>query len=175
MHIRIHRIGVIVLLAAGILCAQPRPAEHGRPGGGGPMMGGPPGKFWENPDVVRRLNLTADQQKKLDDVFQQSRLKLIDLHAALEKDEATLEPLMRAPQPDDSKVLPVIDKIAQARAELEKANARMLLGIRHVLTPEQWETMQRDQMQQRQGPRPHEAGRPGPPPPQAPPPPMPPR
>ena len=136
------------------------------------MMGGPPGKFWENPDVVRRLNLTADQQKKLDDVFQQSRLKLIDLHAALEKEEAMLEPLMRASQPDDSKVLPEIDKIAQARAELEKANARMLLGIRHVLTPEQWETMQRDQMQQRPGPRPREL-RPGQPPPPAPP--MPPR
>jgi len=30
------------------------------------------------------------------------------------------------------------DKVADARAALEKANARMLLGIRQVLTPEQW-------------------------------------
>ena len=33
------------------------------------------------------------------------------------------------------------DRIAQARAELEKANARLMLGLRHVLTPEQWEKL----------------------------------
>jgi hypothetical protein len=31
-----------------------------------------------------------------------------------------------------------IDKVADARADLEKANAKMLLGIRGVLTPDQW-------------------------------------
>jgi len=97
--------------------------------------------------MAKKLGLSADQQKKLDDIFQQSRLKLIDLHAALEKDEAVLEPLMQVPQPDDAKVLPQIDKIAQARAELEKANARLLLAIRHVLTPEQWQMVEKEGMQ----------------------------
>jgi hypothetical protein len=32
--------------------------------------------------------------------------------------------------------------VAQARAELEKANARMLLGFRGVLTQEQWKKLQ---------------------------------
>ncbi len=173
MRIRIDRISVVVVAAAGMLCAQPRPAPVPPTVRDQRMMGPPPGKFWDNPEMVRRLNLTADQQKKLDDVFQQSRLKLIDLHAALEKEEAMLEPLMRAAQPDDSKVLPEIDRIAQARAELEKANARLLLGIRHVLTPEQWETLQRDQMQQRQMPRPREGGNRQGPPPMPPPPPQP--
>ena len=48
---------------------------------------------------------------------------------------------MRGPQLDDAKILPAVDRIAQARAELEKANARMMLGIRHVLTPAQWEKL----------------------------------
>ena len=63
----------------------------------------------------------------MDDIFQQSRLKLIDLHAALQKEEATLDPLINADSPDETKVLAQIDKVAQARAELEKSNARMLL------------------------------------------------
>jgi hypothetical protein len=32
--------------------------------------------------------------------------------------------------------------VAQARAELEKANARMLLGIRRVLNQDQWKKLQ---------------------------------
>ncbi|HZD77442.1 MAG TPA: periplasmic heavy metal sensor [Acidobacteriaceae bacterium] len=103
---------------------------------------GPRGKWWDNPDVAQKLGLSADQQKKMDDIFLQSRLKLIDQHAAVEKDEAILEPLLSAEQPDETRILAQIDKVAQSRAELEKANARMLLGLRGVLTTAQWKTLQ---------------------------------
>jgi protein CpxP len=103
---------------------------------------GPFGRWWDNPNVAQKLGLSTDQQKKMDDIFQQSRLKLIDQHAAVEKEEAILEPLIAADQPDEGHVLAQIDKVAQARAELEKANARMLLGLRRTLTAEQWKTLQ---------------------------------
>jgi Spy/CpxP family protein refolding chaperone len=105
------------------------------------LMGGPPGRWWKNPDMIQKLALTADQQKKIDDIFQESRLKLIDLNAALQKDEAVMEPLLDADQPDEGKILAQIDRVAQGRAELEKANARMLLGIRRTLTAEQWKKL----------------------------------
>jgi TonB family protein len=91
--------------------------------------------------MAQQLGLTADQLKKMDDVFQQARLKLIDLNAVLQKEEVIMEPLVAAEQPDEVKIVAQIDKVAQARAELEKANARMLLGIRRVLTAEQWEKL----------------------------------
>jgi Spy/CpxP family protein refolding chaperone len=94
------------------------------------------------PDLVQRLGLTADQQKRIDSLFQQNRLKLIDLSAAVEKEEAILEPLLEADRPEESQVLAQIDRVAQARAELEKANARMLLGFRGVLTLDQWKKLQ---------------------------------
>lgn len=103
---------------------------------------GPPGMWWKNPDLVQKLALTADQQKHMDDIFQQSRLQLIDLKANLERQEVTLEPMLDANPPDTNKILAQIDKTAQARAELEKGNARMLLGIRNVLTPDQWTKLQ---------------------------------
>jgi Spy/CpxP family protein refolding chaperone len=103
--------------------------------------------------MVKRLGITADQQKKMDDVFQQSRLKLIDLSATLEKEEVVMEGLLKGPQLDDAKILPAVDRIAQARAELEKANARLMLAIRHVMTPEQWEKLDAQQgARPRQGP-----------------------
>lgn len=117
------------------------------------MHSGPGGKWWDDPRMVKELGITADQQKKMDDIFHQSRLKLIDLNATLEKEEVMMESLMQGSQLDDSKILPAIDRIAQARAELEKANARFLLGIRHVLTPEQWKKLETE--------RPRPSGRSG--------------
>jgi len=113
---------------------------HGEQGGG--MEAGfriaPEGMWWKNPMVVQRLTLTPEQTKKMEGIFEQSRLQLIDLKANVEKQNALLEPLLSANPPDTVKAMAQIDKVAQARADLEKANARMLLGIRVVLTPEQW-------------------------------------
>lgn len=105
------------------------------------LLGGPAGRWWIRPELAVRLGLTAEQQEKMDDVFQQHRIELIDRNAAVQKEEAIMEPLVSADQPDESKILSQIDKLARARAELEQANARMLLGIRRVLTPEQWKTL----------------------------------
>jgi periplasmic protein CpxP/Spy len=110
-----------------------------------------PGRWWHDPNLVQKLGLTPDQQKKMDDIFQQHRLKLIDLNATLQKEETIMEPLVAADQPDEPKILAQIDRVAQARAELEKANARMLLGIRRTLTPDQWKKLQAEEPK---GPRP---------------------
>lgn len=97
------------------------------------------GTWWRDPEWVSALNLTSEQQKKMDEIFQQYRLRLVDLNAALQKEELILEPLIANVRPgEDGRVLAQIDRIAEARAELEKANARMLLAIRQTLTTEQW-------------------------------------
>ena len=74
---------------------------------------GPPGRWWDNPRMAQELSLTIDQQKRMDAVFVQSRVKLTQ-----------------------------VDRVAQARAELEKVNGRMLFGLREVLTLEQWKRLQ---------------------------------
>jgi len=110
---------------------------------------GPPGIWWHNPDLIQKLTLTPDQQKRMDDILQQSRLQLIDLRANVEKQELLMEPMLAANPPDTNKVLAQIDRTAQARAELEKANAKMLLGIRNVLTPDQWTKLQAEERDNR--------------------------
>jgi Spy/CpxP family protein refolding chaperone len=120
--------------------------------GGGMHSGfriGPPGMWWHNPDLIQKLTLTPDQQKRMDDILQQSRLQLIDLRANVEKEEVLMEPMLAANPPDTNKILAQIDHTAQARAELEKANAKMLLGIRNVLTPDQWTKLQAEQREHR--------------------------
>jgi Spy/CpxP family protein refolding chaperone len=100
------------------------------------------GRWWNNPRVIERLKLTDDQRKAFDGIMMEHREKLIDLRANVEKAELEMEPLVGADQPNEAKILSQIDKVAQARAELEKANARFLLAIRNKLTPEQWKQVQ---------------------------------
>ena len=178
-------IAIAATLAAGILFAQgPEMALGQGPGPGGPGFGdhrppmeramrGDRGRWWNNPKVVEKLKLTDDQRKAMDAIFQQHRETLVDLHANVEKAEIAMEPLVKADQPNESAVMAQIDKVAQARAELEKANARFLFQLRAKLTPEQWKQVQdfrqnqegmrgmRRGGQSRQG----EGGTPAPPPP----------
>jgi periplasmic protein CpxP/Spy len=102
------------------------------------------GRWWNNPDLVAKLKLTDAQRKAMDDTMQQHRETLIDLRATVEKAEVALQPLMSEDQPNESQILAQIDKVAQARAELEKANARFLLAIRSKLSQEQWKQLRAD-------------------------------
>ena len=148
-----------VLMTGGAAVAQ-------GPGGGpgmGPGMGGgmrpgfgdhkPPferamgpdgrgAQWWDNPRIAERLKLTDDQRKAMDGILQEHKMTLVDLHANLEKAELEMQPLMKADQPNENAILAQIDKVAQARAELEKANARFLLALRAKLTPDQWKQVQ---------------------------------
>jgi len=81
---------------------QPGPGHSGRRGMGGPggpgggLRLGPPGRWWDDPEFIKKLGLSDDQQKKMDDIFNTSRLKLIDQFAAVQKEEAIMEPLVAA-------------------------------------------------------------------------------
>jgi len=99
------------------------------------------GKWWKDSGLMKRIGVSDDQVTKIEKIFQDHRLQLIDLHADLEKQEAILEPLVEADQPVESQVAAQIDKVAQARAKLEKSDALMLLAIRRVLTVDQWKKL----------------------------------
>jgi periplasmic protein CpxP/Spy len=160
-------VGIASLLLAGAALAQGPDGGPmvGRPGGcmdgrrppierafGGP---GTEGRWWNSPRIAERLKLTDDQKKAFDQILMGHREKLIDLRANLEKAELVMEPLVRDDQPNEAAILAQIDKVAQARAELEKANARYLLALRSKLTPEQWKQMRefRENREQTRGGR----------------------
>jgi periplasmic protein CpxP/Spy len=148
------KFGRLLLAVAGVLISG---GLAGAQGPGGPGMGNgfaqhrPPmerafglagGQFWNNPNLVKQLNLTDDQRKAMDGILQDHRMKLIDLQANLQKAEVTMTPLMKADTPNRSAIEGQIDKVVQARADLEKANARFLLDIRMQLTADQWKQLQ---------------------------------
>lgn len=160
-------IAVAALLAAGVAGAQCPGMGMGQGGGMGPGfgphtppmeralgMGGIHGRWWNNPAMIEKLKLSDDQRKAMDAILLAHREKLVDLRADLEKAELQLQPMMGEDQPNESGILAQVDKIAAARTELERANARFLLDIRAKLTPGQWKTVREDwseRMRQRHG------------------------
>ncbi len=148
--------GRLILAVAGVLLAGAAAAQgFGGGQGAGPGVGnrrpqmerrfGPAGEqksWWNNPRIVEQLKLTDDQRKAMDGIMLEHREKLIDLKANLEKAELAMQPLMKADTPNDAAIVAQIDKVVQARGELERANARFLLAIRDKLTPDQWKQVQ---------------------------------
>jgi Spy/CpxP family protein refolding chaperone len=107
----------------------------------------PPGIWWKNPELTARIGLSPDQQKRIEDTFMQSRIQLIHLHASIEEEQLKLEPLLNANPIDQGKALAQINNVADLRADMEKANAKMLLSIRGVLSADQWTKLQADHHQ----------------------------
>ncbi len=156
---------LVALLLPGLAAAQMAP-----PGAPQPPPGPDLGKWWKNSEIVRDLQLTEAQINQIEQSFLEHRLKLIDLHAELERQETRLQPLLEADQPDEAKVSAQIDQVLAARGKLEKANAMMMLAIRRVLTVEQWKKLQAIQQErERMQPRPSLAPGPTPGYPPAPP------
>ena len=150
----IRRLFIVTLLLCAVALAQSPQGARGIHGGRdfdgpqhkfGPLSdGGRPGlwwRWWKNAEVVKTIGLNDTQVQKIEQIFQESRLKLVDIHASLQKEEIKLEPLLEADNPDESAVLSAIDRISATRANLEKANAQMAFAIRRVLTPEQWKQL----------------------------------
>lgn len=166
----------LVLLGSAMAVAQGPGMGPGGMGRGGFAQRRPPmeralgaGQWWNNPRMVTQLKLTDDQRKAMDGILLAHREQLVDLQATLEKAELELQPMMKADQVNETQTLAQIDKVAQARADLEKANGRFLLDIRAKLTPDQWkqlEDLRMNGMQRRQGdgrgPRPQRQFRRGP-------------
>jgi Spy/CpxP family protein refolding chaperone len=95
-----------------------------------------PPKWWTSETYKRDLGLTADQSRKLEDIFQAAAPALRTQRKALEDAEAQFEKLVT--QADDKAVIDQINRVVSARADLNRSHSIMLFRMRRVLTPEQW-------------------------------------
>jgi len=128
----------------------------------------PEGKWWKNPRVATELGLSPDQSTEIEKIFVRTRPKLIDLRGDLEKKQLDLQVAMEDKTADRSAVEKKIESVETARAALQKTRALMLLDMKQVLKPNQWEHLvqkqqeRREQMQERRRRFQEEGARPRP-------------
>ena len=120
---------ILSVLAAAVL-SRPAAAQ---------MPEGPVGKWWKRPAIARQLNLTPEQQGKLEDIFSRRRREFVDLKADVERRQIDVEELVVAKDSDPKKVAASVDALEQSRLRLRKAATMMFLEQKDVLSAAQWQ------------------------------------
>src|SRR5207253_11395265 len=113
-------------------------------------LGGHHGKFWKRGDVRRKLELTEDQVRSLEQIFATNQQTLADLEADVKKKRADFDALLADDRDDDKRIMAEVDLLEQARANLGKARVTMLLAMRKILTQAQRQKL-RGEHERREG------------------------
>jgi Spy/CpxP family protein refolding chaperone len=101
------------------------------------------GAWWMNTALMQRLGITDDQKTKIERTFENHRQAILSTTDQLEKEEALLAKLLDTDPVDRNAVYTQIDRVTQARSEMERAGALMTLEMRQSLTRAQWEQLPR--------------------------------
>ena len=126
--------GACLSFAAITLSQAPLLAQSGPEAGDGPVVIAHQGhaikvrrigKWWENPDLVSKLQLTESQTTQLNQIFYDHRMKLIDYGADMEKQDLKLQTLLDADQPNESQVSSQVDQVLAARGKIEREYTMM--------------------------------------------------
>ena len=105
--------------------------------GGGPGL--PPGKWWDRPEIVRKLSLTDDQRRRLDTIYAGSANELIDAKAAVEKANVALRAELDQTQVNRTNLQRIARQLIEARGRLFERELMMFADMRGVLSQQQWE------------------------------------
>ena len=95
------------------------------------------GPMWQNEE----LNLTEQQQQKLDDLRFLHQKAMIQKKADLKEAELEMRNLMQKTEIDEKAVLEKQKRISALKAEISEAGLKHRLEMRKVLTKEQLEKM----------------------------------
>ena len=131
----------------------------------------PPGKWWRREEVARQLELTREQQDKLDEVFRAAANGLIDAKAEVDKLQIALRGELDRAQLRRQELQRLAAQLTQARGKLFERELMMLADMRGILNHEEWtrlrthlaraqERMRRDRANQRPMQRPMPRRRP---------------
>jgi Spy/CpxP family protein refolding chaperone len=97
----------------------------------------PPTKWWTNKQVIKRLNLSEDQQSKIEAIWIKHRRTLIDEKAQVDKLALDFEELVGKDLIDETAALKAFDKLHEARTSLERTTFLMRIQILNQLSAEQ--------------------------------------
>lgn len=103
----------------------------------GGLQLGPPGRWWDDKHFAKDLKLRPDQQKHMDSIFEQNRPSLQKRYEELLQEQDRMEALTHAKTLDENALFAQIDRVAQARAALEKANTHLLYQLRAEMDADQ--------------------------------------
>ncbi|HYO79066.1 MAG TPA: periplasmic heavy metal sensor [Thermoanaerobaculia bacterium] len=126
------RMMLIAVLLAGTIAAEAAP----------PPRHMPRGRWWRHPATVQKLELNREQQRRLDDIFQNTANELIDAKAEINNLEVRLRGELDRSELRRAEIQRVATLLSAARARLFERELMMLVDMRGILEAHQWERLQ---------------------------------
>ncbi|MBN8421055.1 MAG: periplasmic heavy metal sensor [Verrucomicrobia bacterium] len=94
-----------------------------------------------HPDVIasvrEKLELTEEQQTKLNTQLSEARAEAVPLEQAVKEQQKALGQLLKNPNTSAEMAAAQLTKLLDAEAAIKQLQLRALIGMRNVLTPEQ--------------------------------------
>ncbi|MEM7007607.1 MAG: hypothetical protein AAF462_00560 [Thermodesulfobacteriota bacterium] len=94
-------------------------------------------KWWKNPQIVERLNMSPGQVNQIDSIFKSYKKQFINYQKELRSNEVQLKKELQNPNAKKEDVLNLIDGIENTKAAYTRTKVEMFLKIKDVLTPQQ--------------------------------------
>jgi Spy/CpxP family protein refolding chaperone len=117
-------------------------AQGGGKGGGGSKGGGitgmPRGRWWNNTEITKQINLNDAQSKKIQAIMVEHQKEVMDLKNEASKLELDLDLIMEASSFNADKAESLLEKIQEYRAKSMLARGKMLIQFRKVLSQDQY-------------------------------------
>jgi Spy/CpxP family protein refolding chaperone len=141
-------VSVVWVAAAlpAVLLAQSAPQSAPRKG---PALW--EGAWWNSP-IVQNMDLSETQRRDIRGTVRQYRGHLMDLREAVQRADSDLEIALNENPLDQRKANEAIERLATARGELTRTLSQMTLRLRTILTNEQWQELQKRQLERRAAP-----------------------
>lgn len=136
-----HGLLAVAVVALGLVTGTPARAQGFR--------------WWTDESVQKRLSLSPEQSRRIDDVFRQAVPALRSGKQRLDAAERELSVLFEA-SVDEAPIVRQLELVEARRAELNKTRTLMLLHMRRVLSPDQragLDDLHRERERDRRGPR----------------------
>jgi Spy/CpxP family protein refolding chaperone len=102
----------------------------------------PNGKWWKDPGIAKKLNLTSSDVKKLDNLFLKSKRNMIDLKNRVEKEQFEYQNLMESKTLDEAAINRQLQKLERARSDLNEERSRFIVGVRKILGRDRFQRLQ---------------------------------
>ena len=101
----------------------------------------PDGTWWKTPEVAKDLNLTAEEQKQLDDLYSENRLKMADLHSQVKKEKNELEMLFNAEPLNGTDCLNQFKKLQNARGHKAAERFSFIVAVRKLMGKDRFQRL----------------------------------
>jgi Spy/CpxP family protein refolding chaperone len=123
--VRLAAIGFFLVLSSACALAQ------------AVMKDFPAGKWWTRKAITKELNLSPEQQAKIEACWTQRNQVLMGQQAELRKRQQELTDLVARDNVDEAAAVRLFDEVQRLRASLERNTFLMRIQIKNILTPEQ--------------------------------------